>query len=99
MNTKQVMIFVDESEWDKGRKTEAQAEQLKREGFHLEPLTSGVTIKLQSIELDSTIRIPVAPKAMNFPLIESHSTAQWHQQHDQCLYCERYYARHKFCVY
>ena len=94
MSTKQVMIFVDESEQDKRSKAknsvsrvlptypgsitaevdEAQAEQLKREGFHLEPLTCGATIKLQSIELDPKIEVPVSPQTLKHSLIEAIST-------------------------
>lgn len=96
MSTKNVKIFVDESEQDKRRKVEtsvyrvlatypdsitaevddAQAEQLKSEGFHLEPLTSGTTIKLHSIEFDPTIRIPAAPRSMEFSLTELSPTEE-----------------------
>ncbi len=96
MSTKQVMIFVDESEQDKRRKveasvsrvlatypgsitaevTETQAEQLKSEGFHLEPVTGGTIIKLQSIEFDPTIRIPAAPRSMEFSLMELSPTEE-----------------------
>ncbi len=50
---------------------EAQAEQLKNEGFHLERLISGKTIKLQSVEFYPAIKVPAAPKAMESPLIEA----------------------------
>ncbi len=96
MSTKQVMIFVDESEHERRHKAEvsvsriiatypgsitaevneAQAEQLKSEGFHIESLTDRATIKLRSVEFDPKTEVPAVPKAMEFSLVGAGSTEE-----------------------
>ncbi len=56
--------------------TEAQVEKLTKEGFQLELLTGGETIKLQSIEFDPTVEVPAAPAALSFRAAEVGPTEE-----------------------
>ena len=55
---------------------EAQAEQLTSEGFQLEAITGGETIKLRSIEFDPTIEVPAAPAALSLLAAEVGPTEE-----------------------
>lgn len=96
MSSKQVMIFVDESEKEKRHNaeasvsrilatypgsilaevTETQVEKLTKEGFQLESLTGGETIKLRSIEFDPTVEAPAAPAALSLRTAEVGPTEE-----------------------
>lgn len=55
---------------------EAQSEQLKSEGYHIESLTGGETIKLRSIEFDPTVEAPAAPAALRLREAEVSPTEE-----------------------
>ena len=56
--------------------TEAQVEKLTKEGFQLESLTGGETIKLRSIEFDPTTEAPIAPATLSLRAAEVDPTEE-----------------------